>query len=161
MGTEIERRFRIDSEAYLDAGLGEVKLLRKVMIWQGYVSTDPVVRVRITDSNDAWLTIKGQGGIQRSEWEYPIPLRDAQELFDLACRRNRILTKRRYKVEFEGHVWDVDKFTGPLQGLWIAEIELRSPDELFARPPWLRDEVTEDPRYSNVSLAEHGLPQPV
>src|SRR5258708_19076308 len=115
---------------------------------QGYLSTDPTVRVRLVSGPDgtrhAELTIKGKGMLTRAEFNYPIPVEDAEALLRL-CRT--ALRKRRRKLgRFElDHFRDRD--------LWLAEIELRGERERFDRPPWLGEEVTEDPNYSNSRLA--------
>jgi adenylate cyclase len=49
--------------------------------------------------------------------------------------------------------WEVDEFLGENAGLIVAEIELSSEDQPFARPPWLGAEVTGDARYVNANLA--------
>ena len=63
------------------------------------------------------------------------------------------IQKRRYFVEHEGHLWEVDIFEGANEGLEVAEIELRREDEEFVRPEWLGEEVSGDRRYSNSSLS--------
>ena len=130
---------------------------------QGYISTSKtsVVRVRVsrsehdgaTDGNEqAWLTIKGETvGATRAEYEYGIPVSEAQEMLDTLC--DNIVDKTRYVSEVAGHSWEVDEFYDLNQGLIVAEIELRSEDEHFARPEWLGVEVTSDGRYYNSSLS--------
>jgi CYTH domain-containing protein len=125
-----------------------------VRIAQGYLSTTPdsTVRVRLS-GNDAWLTIKGRStGATRLEFEYPVPVGDAQQLLAL-CQAGRI-DKTRHKVPVGKHVWDVDVFHGDNDGLVVAEVELGDEGEDFVRPAWLGDEVTDDPRYFNSALSE-------
>lgn len=88
------------------------------------------------------------------EFEYEIPLEDANQLLEEFCH-HPIIEKRRFKVPYKGHTWEVDLFSGENQGLIVAEIELDEPDESFAHPPWLGNEVTDDPRYLNTNLANH------
>jgi adenylate cyclase len=148
MGVEIERKFLLSGEAW--RALGEPLLLR-----QGYLSSDParVVRVRV-EGDEAYLTIKGKSvGATRGEWEYPIPVADANEL--LALCEQPIVEKYRRKIEFAGNVWEVDEFLGASLGLVVAEIELVSEDQSFERPDWIGFEVTHDPRYFNSALARH------
>jgi adenylate cyclase len=148
MGVEIERKFLLAGEDW--RALGEPLLLR-----QGYLSSDParVVRVRV-EGDQAYLTIKGKSvGATRGEWEYPIPLLDANEL--LALCEQPIVEKYRRKIEFAGNVWEVDEFLGANAGLVVAEIELGSEDQAFQRPDWIGFEVTDDPRYFNSALARH------
>jgi adenylate cyclase len=148
VGVEIERKFLLAGDAW--RGLGEPLLLR-----QGYLSSDPtrVVRVRV-EGDQAYLTIKGKSvGATRGEWEYPIPLQDANEL--LALCEQPLVEKWRRKVEFAGNVWEVDEFLGANLGLVVAEIELACEDQSFEQPDWIGAEVTHDPRYFNSALARH------
>ena len=92
--------------------------------------------------------------ISRAEFEYPIPLEDAEALLEGLCDE-RVVEKTRYRIPFAGHVWEVDEFCGANAGLVVAEIELEHEDEAFARPPWLAAEVSGDPRYLNSNLALH------
>jgi adenylate cyclase len=112
------------------------------------------LRVRIKE-DDAYLTIKGPPrGITRSEFEYGIPLEDAQAmLHELAILP--VITKVRHRVRYGDQAWDLDVFTGSNAGLELAEIELKRADERVGLPPWAGAEVTGDPRYSNANLARH------
>ena len=87
----------------------------------------------------------------RDEYEYEIPLADAEALLEL-CGGHR-LKKTRYLVPYHGHTWEVDLFAGHLEGFCLAELELKSEDEAFDLPPWVGKEVTGDPRYYNSALA--------
>jgi adenylate cyclase len=149
VGVEIERKFLLVGDAWRT--LGEPVLLR-----QGYLSSDPerVVRVRI-EGEQGTLTIKGKSvGATRGEWEYPVPLADANELLDRLCQQP-LIEKYRRRIALAGHVWEVDEFLGANQGLMFAEIELASEDEQFDKPDWIGAEVTDDPRYFNSSLIRH------
>lgn len=151
MGVEIERKFLLKGEEW--RSLGVPMLLR-----QGYLSSDParVVRVRV-EGEHAFMTIKSKSvNATRGEWEYPIPLLDANEL--LALCEQPIVEKFRRKIEFAGNVWEVDEFLGANEGLVVAEIELASEDQEFGRPDWIDVEVTHDPRYFNSALARHPYP---
>ncbi|MFA6931025.1 MAG: CYTH domain-containing protein, partial [Lentisphaeria bacterium] len=131
-----------------------------VEIRQGYFSRgeDYSLRVRIQNSK-ALLTIKGKPtGITRQEFEYEIPLSDAQKLLQEFCQ-NRIIEKTRYYIPYAGFTWEVDEYRGGNLGLLTAEIELPSEQTEFAKPAWLGREVSNDPRYSNESLASHPLPE--
>ena len=146
MGIEIERKFLLTGEAW--RSLGEPVLLR-----QGYLSTNPdrTVRVRI-EGEQGSMTIKGRSaGATRGEWEYPIPLQDANELLDRLCEQP-LIEKYRRRIEFGGNVWEVDEFLGANAGLAFAEIELASEDQQFDKPDWIGEEVTHDKRYFNSSL---------
>jgi adenylate cyclase len=149
MGVEIERKFLLVGDAWRK--LGEPVLLR-----QGYLSSNPerVVRVRIED-NSGTMTIKGRSvGATRGEWEYPIPLADANELLDRLCEQP-IIEKYRRRIPFAGNIWEVDEFLGANQGLMFAEVELDSEEQQFAKPDWIGAEVTDDPRYYNSNLIKH------
>ena len=148
MATEIERKFLIHQPPLEHWGDG-------VEMRQGYLARgeQATARVRIA-GNQGWLTIKGQTiGISRPEFEYPIPVEDAQDL--IALCEGGVIKKRRWHVPHQGHVWEVDVFEGDNAGLMIAEIELHSEDEAFARPPWIAEEVSGDPRYFNGYLSRH------
>jgi adenylate cyclase len=98
------------------------------------------------------LTIKSKNvGATRGEWEYAIPVPEAAELLDSVCERP-LIEKYRRRIVFAGHIWEVDEFLGENAGLAVAEIELASEHETFAKPDWIGEEVTGDPRYYNSSL---------
>lgn len=148
MGTEIERKFLVTSDEWR----GKAQSRRLV---QGYLSRDPerTVRVRI-DGDKAALTIKGKSaGATRAEFEYEIPLGDAELLLPLCL--SPLIDKVRHIVIHEGHRWEIDEFAGDNAPLIVAELELSSEDEAFARPEWLGAEVTDDARYFNSQLAVH------
>lgn len=147
MGVEIERKFLL-------AGDGWRALGTAVPMRQGYLSSDKarVVRVRI-EGDHAYITIKGKSsGVTRGEWEYPVPVADAEEL--LALCEQPLVEKVRRRIEYQGHTWEVDEFFGVNQGLVVAEIELKAEDEAFAKPGWIGADVTDDPRYYNSSLVK-------
>ena len=121
---------------------------------QGYLANTPArnVRVRIAD-REAFLTIKAQAdGISRLEFEYPIPIEDAQALLALCTG---VIEKYRHHVMHAGHLWEIDEFLGQNAGLIVAEIELSAKSEVFEHPVWLGQEVTQDTRYLNSQLSQH------
>lgn len=145
---EIERKFLVTSQAWRQGAQS-----RRLV--QGYLSRDPerTVRVRI-DGEKAALTIKGKSaGATRAEFEYEIPLGDAELLLPLCL--SPLIDKVRHIVMHEGHRWEIDEFSGDNAPLIVAELELSSEDEAFARPEWLGAEVTDDARYFNSQLAVH------
>jgi adenylate cyclase len=153
VGTEIERKFLVSGDGWKASVSG------KTDITQAYVAVrDGVaVRVRIIDGKKGLLTIKNTStGGSRSEFEYPIPLDDAQTMIEM--REGNIIEKRRHEVEAGQHTWEIDVFGGTLDGLVVAEIERDREDAAFARPDWIGDDVTHDPAYYNASLATKGLP---
>ncbi len=154
MPQEIERKFLVTSAAYRDGAKG-------TLIRQGYLPgsagsdpTTPIVRVRIAGAH-AYLTVKGPNtGISRAEFEYEIPVGDAEQMLDAFCRP-LLVEKIRYEVVHDGFVWEVDEFLGANKGLVVAEIELAHEQQAFDRPPWLGPEVSHDPRYFNNRLLTH------
>lgn len=149
MGVEIERKFLLSGDGWKGQAKGDT-------IRQGYLSTDQerVVRIRIMNE-EAFMTVKSStDGLFRNEWEYPIPFDDAVEMLEKLCFRP-LIEKTRYRVPYAGMVWEVDVFFGENAGLAVAEIELESVDQAFARPDWVGKEVTADPRYYNTNLMLH------
>ena len=147
MGQEIERKFLVANPSFLTSLSGS-------HVKQGYIpgKTRSAARIRICDGV-GFLTLKSETrGITRSEFEYEIPLDDAEEMLDILCGRP-LIEKTRYLVEWKGHVWEVDVFQGDNEGLIVAEIELATVDQAFAKPPWLGREVSLDARYFNSNLA--------
>lgn len=115
------------------------------------------VRVRI-EGDAAFLNIKSRDlGVRRQEFEYAIPMEDAQALFQL-CVGGKI-EKHRHCVSHAGHLWEIDEFFGDNAGLVVAEIELDSEDEAFTKPDWLGVEATHAPRYYNLALASRPYAQ--
>ena len=147
MPLEIERKYLLSNDDWR-------KLVQKKMaIQQGYLNTDKerTVRVRIKKDKGI-LTIKGKTtGFARLEYEYEIPLKDAQELLKL-CQN--LIEKTRFEVLYEGKLWEIDEFYGSNEGLILAEIELESEDEAFVLPDWIDKEVSHDARYYNSSLSK-------
>ena len=60
----------------------------------------------------------------------------------------------RYKIPAGDLTWEIDEFLGANAGLIIAEVELKSEDQVVTKPEWLGDEITEDPRYYNANLVK-------
>ncbi len=145
MGIEIERKFLVVGDGWRAAPA--------LPYAQGYLNRDRerTVRVRIVETR-AWLTIKGaNAGATRAEFEYPIPVADAEQLLGLCD--GPLVRKLRRVVVHAGATWEIDEFLGDNAGLVVAEIELASEDAAFERPPWVGAEVTHDARYFNSSLA--------
>lgn len=147
MATEIERKFLVDENK-----LSGLNFLSAEKISQGYLSREPTVRVRLTDKR-ACLTIKSAtDGITRLEFEYEIPPADAEQLLEL-CGHD-VLKKIRRKIFYGGHLWEIDFFSGRHDGLIVAEVELKSADEVVELPDWVTREVSDDPRYFNSNLVK-------
>jgi adenylate cyclase len=143
---EIERKFLVSGEAWRETAEG-------TRYRQGFLSTEPerTVRVRVAGPRGS-ITVKGKNvGARRAEFEYEIPVADAERMLDTLCQRP-LIEKIRYTLPVGPHTWEIDVFEGSNAGLVVAEIELSSEDEAFEKPEWVGDEVTEDPRYFNSNL---------
>jgi adenylate cyclase len=146
MGIEIERKFLVHADRLPELPPGE-------RIVQGYVPTLNRVTVRVRlRGNRAWLTLKGPTtGIRRSEFEYEIPLADAEAMLAELCQAG-VIDKTRHEILHACQRWELDVFAGANAGLLLAELELPSEDEPFALPDWAAEEVSADLRYSNQAL---------
>lgn len=156
MGVEIERKFLLADDSWR-AGIA-----RSERIAQGYLvgvralqSGDAHASVRVRRAGEqAWLNIKSATlGIERAEFEYPIPVDDAAQMLATLC--DGVLEKIRHHVTVDGVLFEVDEFLGDNQGLVVAEVELPRIDSPFPRPVWLGREVSAQLRYYNVNLIEH------
>lgn len=146
---EIERKYLVRNLDFVKYGVPH-------RIKQGYISTDEghVVRVRIKDKK-GYLTLKNASrGFARCEFEYEIPVDDAQLMLDEMCHKP-VIDKTRFDLLHKGKKWEIDVFNGENEGLIIAEIELQSKDEEFKIPPFIDREVTDDYRYYNAYIAQH------
>ncbi len=149
MGMEIERKFLLKNDDWKKGAEG-------VTYRQGYLSTvkERTVRVR-TIAEKGFLTIKGMTrGMTRSEFEYDIPLEDADYMLDALCEKP-LIEKKRFKIAMEGLTWEIDEFFGENKGLVLVEVELESEDQDIEIPSWIGKEVTGDPRYFNANLVRH------
>jgi adenylate cyclase len=147
---EIECKFLVINDDYK-------KGLKPVHVLQAYLfrEEDAHMRVRIVDGKSACISLKKHiSGFSRWEYEYSIPVDEAEQIIRYFAK-NRIVEKKRYFPVFGGKRWDVDEFLEENKGLVIAEIELDSEEQVFDKPPWAGEEVTHDPRYLNVNLAVH------
>jgi len=145
MGIEIERKFLVSGDGW--------KTVEPIPLRQGYLNTDEsrTVRVRTAGMN-AFLTIKGiTTNVSREEFEYLIPIEDAERLL-LLCS-NSIVEKQRYVFSIGDLVWEIDEFSGENKGLVVAEVELESETQSIELPEWIGEEVSGDLRYYNSSLA--------
>jgi adenylate cyclase len=149
MGIEIERKFLVVGTDWHRSATG-------TRYRQGYIVADRERTVRIRRAGErGYLTIKGPGdGARRLEFEYEIPIADADELLDTLCS-GTLIEKIRYRIDYQGFTWEVDEFFGENHGLLLAEIELDDEHQAFARPPWVGAEVTGDQRYYNAFLSRH------
>ncbi|MFA6239564.1 MAG: CYTH domain-containing protein [Candidatus Hydrogenedentales bacterium] len=148
MGREIERKFLLTDTSFLQGLKGD-------RCAQGYLALGPPVAVRVRIMGGvATLNVKtATTAISRAEYEYEIPVEDAEELLQSSCLGNAIV-KTRYCIDHAGMTWEVDVFAGLNAGLIVAEIELEDEAQAFERPSWLGPEVSGDPRYLNTCLSQ-------
>ncbi|GMR15934.1 MAG: CYTH domain-containing protein [Gammaproteobacteria bacterium] len=150
MATEIERKFLIKDMSWKELADEGTHYSQGYLVGSKHAS----VRVRIQGKR-AFLNIKSATiDITRQEFEYEIPLTEATEMLETLCEKP-LIDKTRYHLKNENHVWEVDVFSGDNEGLIVAEIELSDKDEVFEKPDWLGDEVSDDDRYYNVCLVKH------
>jgi adenylate cyclase len=149
MPREIERKFLLKNDSWRS----QVHTSRPLL--QGYLcgNARASARVRI-DGDHANLNVKSATlGVERLEFEYPIPVEHARVL--LSELAGEVIEKTRHELRHDGHLWEIDEFAGENAGLIVAEIELGDANESFGRPDWLGDEVSGHPRYYNTELARH------
>ena len=148
-GTEIERKFLVKGDGWRKGARG-------TFCRQGYLVArdDLVVRVRLLGEK-AFLTIKGRKtGLACPEYEYPLPVADAQDMLARICLRP-FIEKIRYTLDFKGVVWEIDEFAGENKGLVVAEVELEQEHQVIELPDWVGREVSCDPKYLNMNLMKY------
>lgn len=153
MAIEIERKFLVTNDEWKNDA--KPKVYR-----QGYIYThnNTTVRVRIA-GEEGYVTIKGtRSGNARKEFEYLIPLVDAEEMLNTLCDRP-LIEKVRYKLQIEDLIWEIDEFMGENEGLILAEVELKEENQTINLPGWIGKEVTEDGRYYNSNLVKYPYSQ--
>jgi adenylate cyclase len=153
MATEIERKYLVKEDAW--RGLAQGSAYR-----QGYIPTQDKVTVRVRIVGEkGYLTIKGPTiQCSRLEFEYSIPIKDAQEMLETLCERP-FIEKIRYKIESGGLIWEIDEFEGVNKGLILAEVELGDENQEIELPTWIGQEVSHDSRYFNSNLVKHPFSQ--
>lgn len=152
---EIERKFLVRKDGSYKAMASSHSHIR-----QGYMACKgATVRIRLRDDK-AYLTIKGpsrNGGMSRFEFEREILVEEADEMFKLCD--GGVIDKTRWIVPYEGHIFEVDEFHGINDGLLFAEVELKTEDEHFEKPPFLGPEVTGNRHFYNSHLLVNPYPQ--
>jgi CYTH domain-containing protein len=149
---EIERKFLVANDEW------RLSAVRSVSIRDGLIAVykDRKVRVRIS-GGIATIAVKGPRiGIGRLEFEYEIPMADAERMLTTICQDDT-LEKQRFFVEDAGAMWIVDVYGGILQGVVIAEIELKQEDQELILPRWIGKEVTGDPFYKKINMRARAL----
>jgi adenylate cyclase len=148
MAIEIERKFLVCNGDWRPLVTKCVRLRQAYLAVEGRAS----VRVRVLDRSEATLTVKSRkAGLRRAEFEYPIPVADAEQL--VLLRQGALIEKVRHIVPWQGLTWEIDTFEGENAGLEIAEVELDHESQPVELPPWIGAEITGQPRYYNSSLA--------
>ena len=149
MPIEIERKFLVVGDGW------RAEASRAVPMRQGYLvelGGRASVRVRL-EGAVARLNIKAAVvGAARAEYEYDIPVAEAEEMLATLC--SGLVLKTRHYVERDGLTWEIDVFEGANTGLVVAEVELTTADQEFPRPAWLGSELTAEQRYYNHALAK-------
>ena len=120
---------------------------------QGYLCTEPVVRVR-QDNDKFELTYKSKGLMIREEHNLPL----TKESYDHLKTKTdgRIITKKRYMIPYEQYTIELDVFEGELAPLILAEVEFPSEEEAnaFIAPEWFGEDVTFSTQYHNSNLSK-------
>lgn len=143
---EIERKYLLESMDWKSEDIQSVSNIKQAYLFE---DLDKSVRIRVR-SDQAFLTIKMGKGITRNEFEYLIPVLDAEEMIEKAALL--CLEKDRYVIHHKGNDWEIDVFKGKYLGLVLAEIELENENDEIELPSWIGKEVTNDPAYLNVNL---------
>lgn len=122
-------------------------------IEQGYLCTDPVVRIR--RSNDEYiLTYKGKGLMVREEYNLPLNAESFSHLKEKID--GRLIQKRRYLIPYlEKYTIELDIFEGSLAPLQLAEVEFETEEDAnsFLPPEWFGSDVTFSTAYHNSTLS--------
>ncbi len=143
---EIERKYLMKSMDWKSEIIQSITNIKQAYLFE---DLDKSVRIRIRGDH-AFLTIKMGKGVTRNEFEYLIPVNDAEEMIEKAALL--CLEKERYVIQYKGKDWEIDVFKGKYQGLVLAEIELANENDQIELPSWIGEEVTNDPTYLNVNL---------
>ncbi len=140
-------------------------------IIQGYLNTDPVVRVR-KEGNDYYLTYKGKGMLTREEYNLPLNQESFEHLISKAD--GNVISKKRYMIPLKNPRFkdgvqkppedytltiELDVFNPPFAPLVLAEVEFGSKEaaESFIPPDWFLEDVTYEAEYHNSNLSKKEL----
>src|SRR5262249_15826269 len=149
---EIERKFLVANDDW------RLSAVASVSIRHGLIAAYEGRKVRVRISGDiATVAVKGpRTGIARSEFEYEIPIADAERMFSTVCG-DQILEKQRFFVQDAGLTWHVDVYGGILQGVVLAEVELKQENQELILPSWIGKEMTGDSFYRKTNIRERAL----
>ena len=154
MGREVEKKYLVRSDGW------RKRVKTGTPYRQGYLCMDPGRSVRVRAAGDrGFLTVKGKSeGAGRDEFEYPIPVDDAEQMLRTLCVQP-LIEKTRYIIPAGDLKWEIDEFEGQNKGLLLAEIELSEGSREPEKPDWAGEEVTGDPRYYNLELVRRPYSQ--
>lgn len=148
---EIERKFLITKLPE------DLSIYKCHLIEQGYLSTNPVVRVR-RDNDEYYLTYKGKGLMAREEYNLPLTKDSYDHLISKAD--GNIITKKRYEIpEHDDLIIELDIFEGLFSGIIIAEVEFKSEEQAhsYIPPKWFGDDVTNSGEYHNSNMSKRSF----
>lgn len=125
-------------------------------IEQGYLCTEPVVRIRRQDE-EYWLTYKSRGLMVREE--YNLPLTKESYMHLRSKTDGCLISKRRYLIPYAPYTIELDVFSSPENGLMLAEVEFPTEEEAlsFQAPDWFGEDVTGSPRYHNSTMSRSAV----
>lgn len=155
-GVEIERKWRV-TDAPPQAWASPAQEIHQGYLVVGADGAEARVRRR---GERCSLTVKAGQGRVRAEHEIELSFEQFEVLWP--ATEGRRVTKRRHTLrDDDGHLIELDVYSGELTGLSVAEVEFDDPwaAEAFVAPHWFGPEVTDDPAYKNQSLALHGAPE--
>lgn len=147
---EIERKYLISADHLPD----NLQNYPHRVIEQGYLCTEPVVRIR-RDNDDYILTYKSKGLMVREEYNLPLT-REAYEHL-LTKIDGRLISKIRYMLPLESELTiELDLFSGNLSELILAEVEFPNEEAAlsFTPPSWFGEDVTFSSAYHNSTLSK-------
>ncbi|MCD8150886.1 MAG: CYTH domain-containing protein [Clostridiales bacterium] len=150
---EIERKFLISQ---LPENLSAYPCHQ---IEQGYLCTDPVIRIRRQD-DDYILTYKSEGMLSREEYNLPLT---AEAYEHLKPKADGIyISKKRYCIPFGKYTIELDIFEGEAAPLILAEVEFPTVEEAndFVPPVWFAEDVTYCEIYHNSYISRYGYHAP-
>ena len=109
-------------------------------------------RIRLVNGR-AFVTVKGpMENYARMEWEWEVLEGSVKDL--VMSYRFPFVLKTRYEIPTQDDLcWEIDVFEGDNAGLVLAELEVPTSDFSFTRPEWVGEDVTNDDRFGNGSLA--------
>ncbi len=145
---EIERKFLVDNIP------DNLNMYKCRLIEQGYLSTQPVVRVR-QDNDEYYLTYKGEGLLAHEEYNLPLTKEAYEHLLKKAD--GNIITKKRYEIpDNQGYTIELDIFEGAFKGTVLAEVEFSSVEDAnsYTPPEWFKEDVTMDKQYHNSNMSK-------